>query len=99
MDARVGDRVITPRVGKPVEVQALWYNALCTMQALALTGRDASSTWWRASKRRHGFMRLTRICMTPAWGKFQRSSMATRRIGRAVAWQSLECGGIAARYG
>jgi predicted glycogen debranching enzyme len=28
MDARVGDRVITPRIGKPVEVQALWVNAL-----------------------------------------------------------------------
>ena len=28
MDARVGDRVVTPRVGKPVEVQALWLNAL-----------------------------------------------------------------------
>ena len=28
MDARVGDRVITPRVGKPVEIQALWLNAL-----------------------------------------------------------------------
>jgi predicted glycogen debranching enzyme len=28
MDARVGDRVVTPRVGKPVEVQALWINAL-----------------------------------------------------------------------
>jgi predicted glycogen debranching enzyme len=28
MDARVGDRVITPRIGKPVEIQALWINAL-----------------------------------------------------------------------
>jgi predicted glycogen debranching enzyme len=28
MDAKVGDRVITPRIGKPVEVQALWVNAL-----------------------------------------------------------------------
>ncbi len=28
MDARVGDQVITPRIGKPVEVQALWINAL-----------------------------------------------------------------------
>jgi predicted glycogen debranching enzyme len=28
MDARVGERVITPRAGKPVEVQALWVNAL-----------------------------------------------------------------------
>jgi glycogen debranching enzyme len=29
MDARVGDRAITPHIGKPVEVQALWLNALC----------------------------------------------------------------------
>jgi glycogen debranching enzyme len=28
MDARVGDRVVTPRIGKPVEIQALWINAL-----------------------------------------------------------------------
>jgi predicted glycogen debranching enzyme len=28
MDARIGDRVVTPRIGKPVEVQALWLNAL-----------------------------------------------------------------------
>ena len=28
MDARVADRVITPRIGKPVEIQALWLNAL-----------------------------------------------------------------------
>jgi glycogen debranching enzyme len=28
MDARVGDRVITPRIGKPVEIQALWLNSL-----------------------------------------------------------------------
>jgi predicted glycogen debranching enzyme len=35
MDARVGGREVTPRRGKPVEVQALWYNALCTMAELA----------------------------------------------------------------
>jgi predicted glycogen debranching enzyme len=28
MDAKVGSRVLTPRIGKPVEVQALWINAL-----------------------------------------------------------------------
>lgn len=28
MDAKVGDWVVTPRIGKPVEVQALWLNAL-----------------------------------------------------------------------
>jgi predicted glycogen debranching enzyme len=28
MDARIGDWVVTPRMGKPVEIQALWYNVL-----------------------------------------------------------------------
>jgi predicted glycogen debranching enzyme len=28
MDARVGDWVVTPRCGKPIEINALWYNAL-----------------------------------------------------------------------
>jgi len=35
MDAKVGDQVITPRHGKPVEIQALWYNALRVMEDLA----------------------------------------------------------------
>lgn len=35
MDAKVGDRVVTPRHGKPVEIQALWYNALRVMEHLA----------------------------------------------------------------
>jgi predicted glycogen debranching enzyme len=35
MDAKVGDWVVTPRRGKPVEIQALWYNALCIMDDLA----------------------------------------------------------------
>lgn len=36
MDAKVGDWVVTPRMGKPVEIQALWYNALCVMKDFAL---------------------------------------------------------------
>ncbi len=35
MDAKVGSEVITPRIGKPVEVNALWYNALRTMARFA----------------------------------------------------------------
>jgi predicted glycogen debranching enzyme len=41
MDARVGDWVVTPRIGKPVEIQALWYNALRTMADLAAKLDDA----------------------------------------------------------
>ena len=35
MDAKIGDCVVTPRHGKPVEIQALWYNALRLMEQLA----------------------------------------------------------------
>jgi predicted glycogen debranching enzyme len=35
MDAKVGDRPITPRIGKPVEINALWFNALHTMARFA----------------------------------------------------------------
>ena len=35
MDAKVGDWVVTPRAGKPVEINALWYNALRIMVRLA----------------------------------------------------------------
>jgi len=35
MDAKVGETVFTPRYGKPVEIQALWYNGLCVMEHLA----------------------------------------------------------------
>ena len=40
MDARVGDFVVTPRRGKPVEIQALWYNALCIQRDLAQAAGD-----------------------------------------------------------
>ena len=38
MDAKIGDWVVTPRHGKPVEIQALWYNALRIMEGLSGRG-------------------------------------------------------------
>ncbi len=35
MDAKHGEQVFTPRMGKPVELSALWYDALCNMARLA----------------------------------------------------------------
>jgi len=35
MDAKVGDWVVTPRIGKPVEINALWYNALVALAGFA----------------------------------------------------------------
>ncbi len=43
MDAKVGDWVVTPRIGKPVEINALWFNALSTMAGFAHElGSDAA---------------------------------------------------------
>jgi len=41
MDARVRDQAVTPRIGKPVEINALWYNALMSMAEFAqVLGHD-----------------------------------------------------------
>ncbi len=48
MDAKVGDWVVTPRIGKPVEIQALWLAALQVASASpASTGRarEGSDRW------------------------------------------------------
>jgi predicted glycogen debranching enzyme len=42
MDAKVGDRVVTPRIGKPIEISALWYNALCSLEAFARRDGNAA---------------------------------------------------------
>jgi predicted glycogen debranching enzyme len=45
MDAKVGDQVITPRIGKPVEVNALWLNALFVLAELEnLLGDERGAT-------------------------------------------------------
>lgn len=48
MDAKVGDWVVTPRIGKPVEINALWYHALVVMRSFASELRD------RTAERRFG---------------------------------------------
>ena len=61
MDAKVGDWVVTPRIGKPVEINALWYNALRIMGALcraAGESRTASAQPAEAGKR--SFARFVR---------------------------------------
>lgn len=59
MDAKVGDRVITPRMGKPVEVNALWLNATTAMVEFAQAlGRTATSFEKLAAQARKGFARF-----------------------------------------
>lgn len=51
MDVRVDGIVVTPRHGKPVEINALWYNALCVMADLAERFGDDSKTYRALAKR------------------------------------------------
>jgi predicted glycogen debranching enzyme len=57
MDAKVGDWVVTPRTGKAVEIQALWYNALRIMEDLAkkFAAQDAKRYRTMASRANKSF--------------------------------------------
>jgi predicted glycogen debranching enzyme len=59
MDAKVGDWVVTPRAGKAVEINALWYNALHAMAAFARALGHAAGPWEAQAERvRQGFDRF-----------------------------------------
>ena len=59
MDAKVDEWVVTPRTGKPVEINALWYNALRIMEAFAAQlGEDGSRYTELAARVQIGFERF-----------------------------------------
>lgn len=59
MDAKVDDWVVTPRIGKPIEVNALWYNALVAMAEFAeQLGRPSALYRQLAEKTQQGFQRF-----------------------------------------
>lgn len=58
MDAKVNGWVVTPRMGKPVEIQALWYNALkifAELLALNSQEKDAATVTASAEKAKNAF--------------------------------------------
>lgn len=59
MDAKVGDWVVTPREGKCVEINALWFNALVALAGLAQRlGHDPAPWAGRAERVRGGMQRF-----------------------------------------
>ena len=59
MDAKIGDWVVTPRTGKPVEVNALWINALESMARFAqLLGRAGKLYQDRSAAAKRSFARF-----------------------------------------
>jgi predicted glycogen debranching enzyme len=66
MDAKVGDWVVTPRTGKPVEINALWINALETIaefaRLLKQPGEGYEKLAVKAKKNFQKFWNPTRAC-------------------------------------
>ena len=60
MDAKIGDWVVTPRIGKPVEINALWYNALRIMSAFARELAEPDSFNAPAETAKRSFARFVR---------------------------------------
>jgi predicted glycogen debranching enzyme len=58
MDAKIGNWVVTDRIGKPVEINALWFNALSSMVEFARDlNKDGSKYAKMAEKTKGGFGR------------------------------------------
>ncbi len=59
MDAKVDNWVVTPRIGKPVEINALWYNALCsTIEFAHVLGKSNEAYTRQAQRVRDSFNRF-----------------------------------------
>ena len=59
MDAKVDDWVVTPRIGKPIEINALWYNALVIMEQFAVVLEHSPQEYNQlANSTRQGFQRF-----------------------------------------
>ncbi|HUN21730.1 MAG TPA: amylo-alpha-1,6-glucosidase [Anaerolineales bacterium] len=59
MDVKTGDWVVTPRTGKPVEINALWYNALnCMAQFAEILAKPAHQYRELAKRAEQGFARF-----------------------------------------
>ena len=64
MDAKIGNWVVTDRIGKPVEINALWYNALRSMADIARElGKDGSAYDELAENTKLGFGRYWNASM------------------------------------
>ena len=52
MDAKIGNYAVTPRNGKAVEINSMWYNAICIMQEFALKykGKDEAKKYEKLAK-------------------------------------------------
>ncbi|MBL8840079.1 MAG: glycogen debranching enzyme family protein [Planctomycetes bacterium] len=70
MDARVDGRAVTPRVGKPVELQALWWNALTFLADTTAPGGRAVAPRGAAASPPLPFAKLAARCKRSFLARF-----------------------------
>ena len=76
MDAKVGDWVVTPRRGKAVEINALWYNALCLLADWLHEAQDPDADGDRRPRGQDARLRSTAVFGTRPAAISTTSSMA-----------------------
>ena len=90
MDAKVGDWVVTPRIGKPVEIQALWINALRIARASRTRSRDLLAKATASFERR--FWNEEAGCLYDVVDvDHRRGRRSTARCGRTRSSPSAAC--------
>ena len=90
MDAKVDDWVVTPRRGKAVEINALWFNALKLMEQWADEHGDSAAAEYRARAER-----VQRSFNERFWYRGRRLSVRRRRRrGRRRAAPTRSAGRI-----
>lgn len=68
MDARIGTWVVTPRMGLPVEIQALWYNALCIYSELLQLNKEKDAALNFSKKAEQTKASFNQLFRNPAAG-------------------------------
>lgn len=83
MDAKIDDWVVTPRIGKPIEVNALWYNALCTMTDFSRQlDKPTEGYAEMAAKAKSGFARFWNEEMGYCYDVIDTPNIVERHDGR-----------------
>ena len=97
MDAKVGDWVVTPRIGKPVEIQALWLNALAHRRANSTPRSARPLRQGPSSVRRSGSGTRRRAASTTSSTSITCPAPSMPPCGRIRSSPSAACRYAAAR--
>lgn len=76
MDVRIDGKAVTPRWGAPVEINALWYNALASYEAMCEAYSTLSATKFRAKKE----YLSTKAKVKASFGKFWNGDYLADRL-------------------